>query len=115
MAGPLATIVLVPIPRRGQQLQPDGEGVYSQRFAVNYPGAGAEIAGEGAHIQTLIRLPGPAGNNARSMGADILREGFLHPLPDIEAAEINSYGERNTVFEALRQNLHGTPLELSEW
>jgi len=103
---------LVPIPCRGQELQPDGEGVHAQRFAVDHACPGTEITWKGVQVQPLVGLPGPAGNNAYAVDAHVFREGFLHAFPDIQAAEIDSYGERDTIFQALREGLHGTPLDL---
>jgi len=100
--------------RSCQQLQPDGKRACPQWFAVDHSGSGAEIAWKGVYVQPLIELPGPGGNDAGPVHTHVLREAFMGPLPDIQAAEIHSYGEGNAIFHALRQSLHGTPLDLQE-
>jgi hypothetical protein len=90
-------------------MESDGEGINAEGLAIDDSCPSPEITRDGPQIQPFVPLPGIAGNHPGTVGAYVLRQGFLGRMADIETTEIDSDGESNTILHSARNSLHGTP------
>ena len=81
----------------------------SEGLAIDDARPSTEIARQGPEIQPLIQTPRISRNHAGTVGAYVFGEALLRGMADIEAAEIDSYGQGNALFQSASDGLHGTP------
>jgi hypothetical protein len=64
------------------------------------------------YVQPIVAFPGPARNDAHTVGTHVFRDALLWALPNIQTAEIDSNCERKAIFQTLRESFHGTPCHI---
>jgi hypothetical protein len=89
-------------------LEPDGEGMLAEGFAIDDSRSSSEITRQGPQVQPFVQLPGIGRNDPRAVIADILGQGLLCWMADVETTEIDSYGEGNAILPPVRDGLHET-------
>jgi hypothetical protein len=89
-------------------LEPDGEGMLAEGFAIDDSRSGPEIAWQGPQIQTLVQLPRIGRNDPCAVVTDVLGQGLLCWMADVETAEIDPNGEGNAILPPIRDGLHET-------
>ena len=92
-------------------MQSDRIRVVPEGLTIDDPRASPEITWQRPHIQPFVQSPRVSRNDAGAVSAYVFRKAFLRTLPNIQAAEIHSYGQGNAFFKPPRDSLHETPQE----
>lgn len=102
-----------PIASRCRELQAHHEVPRCTRFAIDHPGARAQVSDQGTDVQAFVGRERPSGDYAGAVQADIFGDALLRGRAHFERGKVHGHAERRARFESIR--FVGHTREPSAW
>ena len=98
-----------PLADAHKKLEANRKGIIPQGLTINHSGPRAQTPQQRSYLDVSVRLPGFAGNDARTPGAYVFRDSLLGDGVNVQAGQINCHVHRGTTFKSARLAIHGAP------